>query len=72
MQRPLLVVHGTDDRTVLWSHTLRLVDRCVDAGKKIDYFPYPMQRHKLVGKDRAHFLELLHGYLERHLKVAPK
>jgi dipeptidyl-peptidase-4 len=68
LQRPLLVVHGTDDRTVVWAHTLQFVDRCIDAGKQLDYFPYPGQQHGLVGKDRVHFLNLLHDWLGRHLR----
>lgn len=68
LQRPLLLVHGTDDRTVMWSHTLAFVQRCVDEGKQIDYFPYPMQKHGLVGKSRAHFLTLMHDWLARHLR----
>jgi len=68
LQRPLLLVHGTDDHTVVWAHTLQFVDRCIDAGKQLDYFPYPMQQHGLVGRDRAHFLNLLHDWLGRHLR----
>ena len=72
LQRPLLVVHGTDDRTVVFAHTLQFVDRCIKAGKQIDYFPYPMQRHRLVGPSRPHFLNLLHDWLGKHLKPDTK
>lgn len=68
LERPLLLVHGTDDRTVMWSHTLDFVDRCIDAGKQLDYFVYPMQTHRLAGRDRVHFLKLLHDWLGRHLQ----
>jgi dipeptidyl-peptidase-4 len=68
LRRPLLVVHGTDDRTVMWAHTLQFVDRCVDAGVDVEYLPYPMQRHGLVGADRKHFLKKLRGYLVEHLR----
>ncbi|MFO1078818.1 MAG: prolyl oligopeptidase family serine peptidase [Planctomycetota bacterium] len=67
LQTPLLLVQGTDDRTVMWSHTLRFVDRCIDAGTFLSYFPYPMQKHGLVGRDRVHFLRFLHSYLGEHL-----
>lgn len=67
LQHPLLIVHGTDDETVMWSHTLDFVDRCIDAGKFVDYLPYPMQKHGLRGGDRAHFLRYLKVYLDRHL-----
>jgi dipeptidyl-peptidase-4 len=68
LQRPLLLVHPTDDRTVVWQHTLAFVDRCIEQGKQIEYFPYPGQRHGLVGKHRAHFLTMLHDWLGRHLR----
>ena len=61
-------MHGTDDRTVMWSHTLAFVDRCIDAGRLLDYFPYPMQTHRLVGKDRLYFQRQLKDYLDRYLK----
>jgi dipeptidyl-peptidase-4 len=64
----LLLVHGTDDLTVMWSHSLAFVDRCIDAGVLLDYFPYPMQHHGLVGKNRVHFLHLLKGFLDRNLR----
>jgi len=67
LQRPLLVVHGTDDRTVMWSHTLQFVDRCVAAGVDLDYFPYPQQLHGLRGRYRGHFLRKFRGYFLEHL-----
>lgn len=70
LQRPLLLVHGTDDRTVMWSHSLAFVARCIEANVQLDYFPYPMQRHGLVGRDRRHFLTLLHDWLGKHLRPA--
>ncbi|MBL8725167.1 MAG: S9 family peptidase [Planctomycetes bacterium] len=72
LQKPLLLVHGTDDRTVMWSHSLAFVDRCIDAGVPLDYFPYPMQRHGLTGRDRQHFLKLLRDWLGKHLQPAAK
>lgn len=68
LNRPLLVVHGTDDRTVMWSHTLKFVEACVQAGKPLDYFPYPQQLHGLRGPHRKHFLNKLHSWFTRHLK----
>jgi dipeptidyl-peptidase-4 len=70
LKNHLLLVHGTDDRTVMWSNSLAFVSRCIEHGVLLDYFPYPMQTHKLVGKDRLHFQQLLKDYLDRHLKGA--
>ncbi|MEQ1631731.1 MAG: prolyl oligopeptidase family serine peptidase, partial [Planctomycetota bacterium] len=67
LQDRLLVVHGTDDRTVMWSHTLQFVDRCVKAGKFVDYMPYANQTHRLVGADKVHFQRVLKEYLDRWL-----
>ncbi|MBL8756486.1 MAG: DPP IV N-terminal domain-containing protein [Planctomycetes bacterium] len=72
LERPLLLVHPTDDRTVVWQHTLAFVDRCIAEQKVIDYFPYPGQRHGLVGAHRAHFLGMLHGWLGKHLRPAER
>jgi dipeptidyl-peptidase-4 len=72
LQRPLLLVHGTDDRTVVWAHSLAFVDRCVDAGVQLDYFPYPMQQHSLDAKARQHFLRMLRDWLGKHLQPATK
>lgn len=74
---PLLLVHGTDDRTVMWSHSLAFVDRCIELGRPLRYFPYPMQQHGLVGRDRVYFLRQLHTFLAEHLHpehrpMAPK
>ncbi len=68
LERPLLLVHGSDDRTVMWSHTLDFLDRCIDAGKPLDYFVYPMQTHRLMGKDRVYFVRQLHDWLGKHLQ----
>lgn len=68
LKNPLLVVHGTDDRTVMWAHTLKFVDACVKAGVQLDYFPYPQQLHGLRGPYRKHFLEKLSGYFGKHLR----
>ncbi len=68
LRRPLLVVHGTDDQTVMWSHTLQFVDACVRAGVDLDYFPYPQQLHGLRGGYRAHFLQKLRRYFVAHLQ----
>ena len=56
----------------MWAQSLAFVHRCIEAGKQIDYLPYPRQQHGLRGKDRVHFLQRLHGFLARHLRPADK
>jgi len=76
LKNPLLVVHGTDDRTVMWSHTLQFVDACIQAGVDLDYLPYPQQLHGLRGPYRRHFLTKLEAFFREHLRpdqrLAPK
>jgi dipeptidyl aminopeptidase/acylaminoacyl peptidase len=63
----LLLVHGTDDRTVMWSHATALLERAVDEGVLVDFMAYPMQQHGLRGKARGHFLRLMTRYFAEHL-----
>ena len=47
----LFIIHGTDDKTVMWSHSLAFVDRCIEVGTLVDYTPYPMQKHGIRGTE---------------------
>jgi len=51
-------------------HSLKFVERCIDQGVLLDYMPYPMQTHRLVGKDKPHFQRTLKDFLDRNLKGA--
>jgi dipeptidyl aminopeptidase/acylaminoacyl peptidase len=63
----LLLIHGTDDRTVMLSHSMRFLRSCIDAGVLVDFMAYPMQQHGLRGKDRRHLYHLMTRHLHRHL-----
>ncbi len=52
----LLLIHGTNDDVVVEQHNLSLVKKFVEAGKQVDYFPYPMHKHNVIGKDRVHLM----------------
>ena len=47
----LFIIHGTDDKTVMWTHSLAFVDRCIEVGTLVDYTPYPMQKHGIRGTE---------------------
>jgi dipeptidyl-peptidase-4 len=68
LKAELLVVQGSDDRTVIWSHTLRFLRSCIAAGVFPRYMVYPMQQHGLQGPDRSHFLLLCKRFLDERLK----
>jgi dipeptidyl-peptidase-4 len=59
----LLLIHGTSDDVVVEQHNLSLVKKFVEAGKQVDYFPYPMHKHNVTGKDRVHLIQKVLNYV---------
>ena len=59
----LLLIHGTNDDTVVEQHNLSLVKKFIEAGKQVDYFPYPMAKHNVFGKDRVHLMTKVLNYV---------
>jgi dipeptidyl-peptidase-4 len=59
----LLLIHGTNDDVVVEQHNLALVKKFVEEGKQVDYFPYPMHKHNVLGKDRVHLIEKVLNYV---------
>ena len=59
----LLLIHGTNDDTVVEQHNLSLVKKFIEAGKQVDYFPYPMAKHNVFGKDRVHLMTKVLNYI---------
>lgn len=64
----LLLIHGTDDDTVLWQHSLNYLKAAVSKGKQVDYFVYPGHAHNVrPGKDRVHLFNKIEGYFLQNL-----
>ena len=63
LQGNLLLIHGTIDDVVVMQHNYALVKKFVEAGKQMDVFPYPMHKHNVTGKDRAHLIEKILMYI---------
>lgn len=59
----LLLIHGTIDDVVVMQHNYALVKKFVDLGIQMDFFPYPMHKHNVSGKDRVHLMEKILGYV---------
>jgi dipeptidyl-peptidase-4 len=59
----LLLIHGTNDDVVVEQHNLSLVKKFVEAGKQVDYFPYPMHKHNVTGRDRVHLIQKVLNYV---------
>lgn len=66
LQGDLLLIHGTVDDVVVMQHNLALVQKFVELGKQIDFFPYPMHKHNVRGKDRVHLMEKVLKYVIEH------
>lgn len=58
----LMLIHGTSDDVVVWQHSLLYIQRCIEAGKQIDYFVYPGHPHNVIGKDRVHLMKKVTDY----------
>ncbi|MEY3198944.1 MAG: hypothetical protein RJA13_902 [Bacteroidota bacterium] len=59
----LLLIHGTVDDVVVMQHNLVLVKKFVELGIQMDFFPYPMHKHNVSGKDRVHLMEKVLTYV---------
>jgi dipeptidyl-peptidase-4 len=64
----LLIIHGTNDDTVVWQNSLTFLDECIKQGKQVDYFVYPGAEHNMAGKARVHLFNKIIGYFNDYLK----
>jgi dipeptidyl-peptidase-4 len=67
LEGKLLLIHGTSDDVVVMQHNLSLVQKFVEAGKQVDFFPYPMHKHNVRGKDRLHLIQKILNYIDDNL-----
>ncbi len=63
LQGDLLLIHGTVDDVVVMQHNLALVQKFIENGVQMDFFPYPMHKHNVSGKDRVHLIEKILTYI---------
>ncbi|HIP36098.1 MAG TPA: S9 family peptidase [Crocinitomix sp.] len=68
LEGDLLLIHGTVDDVVVMQHNLALVKAFVDNGVQVDFFPYPMHKHNVRGKDRVHLMTKVLNYVIEHNK----
>jgi len=59
----LLLIHGTVDDVVVMQHNYALVKKFIELGIQMDFFPYPMHKHNVYGKDRIHLMEKILTYI---------
>jgi len=63
----LLQVHGTSDPTVVWQHTLLFVQKAMQLGIDMDYFPYVGHKHGVRGKDSYQLYLKITNYFNENL-----
>ncbi|WP_191020368.1 S9 family peptidase [Flavobacterium selenitireducens] len=59
----LLLIHGTSDDVVVMQQNFALVKKFVEAQKQVDFFPYPMHKHNVSGRDRVHLMQKVLDYV---------
>ena len=68
LQADLLILHGTNDPTVVWQNSLQFLKKSVEEGVQVDYFVYPGHPHNVRGKDRMHMYQKILRYFNTYLK----
>lgn len=63
----LLIIHDSEDDTVLPQHAEDFLKNCVETGTQVDYFYYVGHPHNVRGKDRIHLMEKVLTYIENNL-----
>ena len=63
----LLICQGAVDNTVVWQHSLNFVQKCIEEGVQLDYFPYPRSEHNVSGIWRVHLHDKITRYFEDYL-----
>ncbi len=64
----LLIIHGAQDKTVVWQNSLDLLQQFIKAKKQVDYFVYPTHEHNVSGIDRVHLMQKITDYFDLYLK----
>ena len=66
LEGDLLLIHGTIDDVVVMQHNLALVQKFIELGIQMDFFPYPMHKHNVYGRDRVHLMTKILSYIIEH------
>lgn len=68
LRRPLLLIHGTADDNVYFSHSLKLADALLRAGRRFELVPLANQTHRIHDLElfRRQW-ELIAEFFRRHL-----
>ena len=63
----VLIGEGGVENTGVWEHSLSFLQACIREEKRIDYFPYPLEAHNMMGRARVHLYDKITDYFETYL-----
>ena len=64
----LLIIHGTADRNVPFSVTMRMAREFIQVGKTFDLLVLPDETHSLRGETLRYVQDAIRRYFEEHLQ----
>lgn len=68
IRAPVLLAHGEGDQRVPIKHSERMAKALREAGKEVEYFDFPHERHGFLRNDNQRlFYERLASFFEQHL-----
>jgi dipeptidyl-peptidase-4 len=53
---------------VVWQHTLELMRQAVTDGIEVEYFPYTVYDHNVIGPERVHLWHKIERFHNQNLK----
>ena len=62
-----LLIQGARDSTCVWEHSLSFLQKCIDAGVQVSYFPFPLAEHNMKGSERDYLYRMLTDWFLREL-----
>lgn len=68
LQDKLLIIHDTNDETVMWQNSLNFLKKFIQEGIQVDYFVYPGHKHNVRGPERMHLYDKITRYFNDFLK----
>ncbi len=67
LEGKLMLIHGTQDQTVVMQHSIQFLKKCIDLNRQLDFFVYPAHEHNVRGNDRLHLMEKISNYFQENL-----
>lgn len=62
-----LICQGAIDDTVVWRNSISFTQACIENDVALDYFPYPVDEHNMVGKAKVHLYKKITDYFLTYL-----